>query len=353
MRQSCFVALALTTTHKIKTTYKLKCEQSTHKKQSYAKLTMSGFKVSKIKIPTSSTTDYNPFDFASSPHNHDTLYAYKVYDTPILGRGTFGVVAKCANRLTGIEFAVKTIDKHKLKVHMNGGKLDFKQEIKILNGVNHPNVLSIIDYIEDHHYLHIITELYTGGDLCDYIINNTPSHGIGCLSEVDARSIIIALLETILYLHSKNIVHRDVKPENILFSCQPCNHSDKGSLIKLIDFGFAKHHGLHDQRMRTKIGTAFYMAPEILKGSYDRSVDLWATGVICFIMLCGYPPFDGDNEYEINSATKKGTIVFDDEVWDKLSVDSKLFVKRLLSSDSDRLEDAATALDCHWLGNST
>ena len=105
--------------------------------------------------------------------------------------------------------------------------------------------------------------------------------------------------------------------------------------------------------MLTKIGTAYYMSPDILNGSYDKSVDLWAAGVICFIMLSGYPPFNGDNDYEINSATKKGIIVFENEVWDKLSIGSKLFVRRLLSSGSDRLMDAATALDYYWLGSSS
>jgi len=321
------------------------------------------FKVPKIKVPIASTTGYNyncnttskdeSFDVASTPNHHDFLDAYKVFDSPILGEGSFGVVAKCVNRLNGIKFAVKTIDKLKLKIHMNGGKLDCKQEIEILRGVNHPNVLSIIDYFEDNRYLHIITELYYGGDLFDYIIQSTTEDKCGCLSEKDVISIMKALLESIRYLHDKNIAHRDIKPENVLFSSYPNNSPNKGSLVKLIDFGFSKHHGPHDRRMHTKIGTAYYMSPDILNGSYDKSVDLWATGVICFIMLCGYPPFNGDNEYEINSAIKKGIIVFEDNVWDKLSVDSKLFVKRLLSSGSDRLVDAATALDCHWLDSSS
>ena len=296
---------------------------------------MSIFKVPKIKVPT------NESFVGASTSDRDISDTYDMLDSSILGKGAFGTVVKCSNRLNGTYYAVKTIDKLKIQ-----GKLDYKQEIDILRDVNHPNVLSIIDYFEDDCNLYIITELYSGGDLFDFIDQSTMEDKYGCLSERNAISIMKALLESIRYLHDKNIVHRDIKPENVLFSSNPYNSANTGSLVRLVDFGFSKYHGLHDQRMRTKLGSPYYMSPDILNGSYDRSVDLWSAGVVCYIMLCGYPPFSGDTDSEIYDAIKKGIIVFEEEIWGDLSIGSKLFVRRLLSSGQDQLMDASTAVDC-------
>lgn len=305
-----------------------------HKKTSYS-IAMSIFRVPKIKVPT------NESFVGASTSDRDISGTYDMLDSSILGKGAFGTVVKCSNRLNGTYYAVKTIDKLKIQ-----GKLDYKQEIDVLREVNHPNILSTIDYFEDYRYLHIITELYSGGDLFDFIDQSTMEDKYGCLSERNAISIMKALLESIRYLHDKNIVHRDIKPENVLFSSNPYNSANTGSLVRLVDFGFSKYHGLHDQRMRTKLGSPYYMSPDILNGSYDRSVDLWSAGVVCYIMLCGYPPFSGDTDSEIYDAIKKGIIVFEEEIWGDLSIGSKLFVRRLLSSGQDQLMDASTAVDC-------
>ena len=298
---------------------------------------MSIFKVPKIKVPT------NESFVGASTSNRDISDTYDMLDSSILGTGAFGTVAKCSNRLNGTNFAVKTINK--VKNNMHGGKLDYKQEIGILRDVNHPNVLSIIDYFEDDCNLYIITELYSGGDLFDFIEQSTTEDKYGCLSERNAISIMKALLGSIRYLHDKNIVHRDIKPENVLFSSNPYNSANTGSLVRLVDFGFSKYHVPHDQRMCTKLGSPYYMSPDILNGSYDRTVDLWSAGVVFFVMLCGYPPFNGDTDSEIYDAIKKGIIVFEEEIWGDLSIGSKLFVRRLLSSGRDRLTDASMALD--------
>lgn len=184
----------------------------------------------------------------------------------------------------------------------------------------------MVDCYEDTDFVHIITERYTGGELFDRIAENT-SPG-GCLSEIHAARIIKSLLEAVGYLHENDIVHRDIKPENVLFRSR---HDDS---IKLIDFGLARMHKSGDPHMSNPVGTAYYMSPELLEGEYDKSCDVWSIGIIAYVMLCGYPPFNGDTDREIFESIERGRLQYPNtRAWSGKSDVAKDFINCLLCRD--------------------
>mmetsp|Transcript_14511 Transcript_14511/g.14121 ORF Transcript_14511/g.14121 Transcript_14511/m.14121 type:complete len:173 (-) Transcript_14511:730-1248(-) len=155
--------------------------------------------------------------------------------------------------------------------------------------VDHPNIIKFYETYKDNKYYHIVMEFCDGGELFERLIE------IGSFSEKDAALIIKQVLSAIKHLHDKNIAHRDLKPENIIFEDNDTNKMK----VKLIDFGLSKILGLNKKEMLTKLGTPYYVSPEVLEGSYNKMCDLWAIGVITFILLSGTPPFNGRSELEI------------------------------------------------------
>jgi serine/threonine protein kinase len=266
---------------------------------------------------------------------------YSAYDVSgiILGTGTYGTVRECTHCSTGKKYAVKTINKSIVSRH------DVKREVELLQSIDHPNIIKMNDCFEDEVYVHIITERFTGGELLDLILDNTTDYG--CLSEEYAASVIKSLLESVQYLHSKDIVHRDIKPENLLLST-----NDDKAVVKLIDFGFSRTH--NDGYMTNKVGSPYYMSPCILQGKYDKSCDLWAVGIVTYILLSGYPPFNGDNDNEVKAAIMKGDLVFEHKVWGHLSEICRNFVLRLLCMDeTSAIVTASEALRHPWLNKSS
>ena len=181
-----------------------------------------------------------------------------------IGHGHYGVVRKCMNRETKEWFAIKSIRKSKV------GKIEvLKREVEILREVHHPHIVTLVDIYEDTKYLHLITELCTGGALFDRIIAKTQSEE-GHFSEHDAADLVRSTLDAIAYCHDeKQIVHRDLKPENFLFKTEA-----EDSQIKIIDFGLSRHDDARGV-MRTKVGTPYYVAPEVLAREYTKSCDMW------------------------------------------------------------------------------
>jgi len=146
------------------------------------------------------------------------------------------------------------------------------------------------------------------------------------------------------YCHSMNIVHRDLKPENFLF----VSEQDENDL-KIIDFGLSKMLVKGKlQRMKTRAGTPYYISPEVLTGNYDVSCDMWSAGCILYILLCGYPPFYGDDNNEILANVQKGKFDFDDEEWDQVSKEAKDLISKLITSPERRLT-AEEALQHKWI----
>lgn len=176
------------------------------------------------------------------------------------------------NRETGEWLAIKSIRKAKVsKIEV------LKREIDILKEVRHPNIIRLVEVYEDERYLHLITEVCTGGELFDRIIAKTQS-AEGHFSEHDAATLVRDILDAIRYCHSKGIVHRDLKPENFLFLT-----TAEDSPIKIIDFGLSRHDDVLKGVMKTKVGTPYYVAPEVLRREYTNSCDIWSIGE-CYLV---------------------------------------------------------------------
>lgn len=258
-----------------------------------------------------------------------------------LGHGHYGVVRKCMDRDTQEWYAIKSIRKAKVsKIEV------LKREIEILKEVKHPNIIELADVFEDAKYLHLVTELCTGGELFDRIIAKTQS-AEGHYSEHDAASLIRDILDAIAYCHSKGIVHRDLKPENFLFLTEA-----EDAPIKIIDFGLSRHNDAN-QIMKTKVGTPYYVAPEVLRREYTEAADIWSIGVITYILLCGYPPFYGDSDTEIFDSVRTGRFDFPSPEWDNISASAKGFVQYMLRKDFKARPTAAQAMDHEWITKHT
>jgi serine/threonine protein kinase len=266
----------------------------------------------------------------------DILDDYDIYPT-ILGTGNYGCVRECLHRSTSEIYAVKTIEKSKVTRRDH-----IQREIQLLRSIDHPGIMKLVDCYEDVDYVHIVTERYNGGELFDKIVDNTTDSG--CLPEDQAAKIIKSLLEAVQYLHSKDIVHRDIKPENVLFES-----NEEGSSVKLIDFGLSRTHRLNEGAMANQVGTPYYMSPGVLRGKYDRSCDLWAIGIVSYILLCGYPPFNGSSDYEVHESVLRGKLVFEEVVWGKLSNAARDFVSKLLCDDSSKIVSVEEALRHPWV----
>lgn len=212
--------------------------------------------------------------------------------------------------------------------------------------MKHDSIMTMVDCYEDADYVHIVTEKYTGGELFDKIIDKTTD--AGCFSERKTAGVIKSLLEAVAYLHENDIVHRDIKPENILFE------SEAEKAIKLIDFGLSRKHSRArgESPMSNPVGTAYYMAPELLKGKYGKSCDVWSVGTIVYTLLAGYPPFNGESDPDIFAAIKKGHFEFPEQQWSGKSDEVKDFIKCLLRRDPRKRFTAEEALMHPWIKNS-
>mmetsp|Transcript_28352 Transcript_28352/g.60865 ORF Transcript_28352/g.60865 Transcript_28352/m.60865 type:complete len:403 (-) Transcript_28352:119-1327(-) len=254
----------------------------------------------------------------------------------IIGTGNYGSVRECIHRITRQTFACKSIDKSKI------ARLDHLQnEVQLLSEMNHRCIMRMVGCYEDEEYVHIITEKYDGGELFDKIIDCANDNG--CLSEEKAAGIIKSLLEAVAYLHENDIVHRDIKPENILFE------SEEENAIRLIDFGLSRRHKKGEEPMSNSVGTSYYMSPELLNGNYNKSTDMWSVGTVVYILLCGYPPFNGNADPGIFKKIKEGNLKFPVWHWGDKSDEAKDFIKCLLKRDPRKRYTAKAALDHPWI----
>ncbi|KJP89697.1 CAMK/CDPK protein kinase [Plasmodium fragile] len=256
---------------------------------------------------------------------------YNLSEEP-LGKGTYGSVYKATDKLLKIQRAVKVVSKKKLKnVHR------FRQEIDIMKNLDHPNVIKLLETFEDSKQIYLVMELCTGGELFDRIVKKGP------FSEMYTSFIMKQIFSVLNYLHIRNICHRDVKPENFLFF-------DKSpeSLIKVIDFGLASYFSDTNSEMKTKAGTPYYVAPEVLGGCYDYKCDLWSAGVLFYILLCGYPPFYGESDHEILIRVKSGKFNFKGKEWSDVTEEARDLIKRCLTMDPQKRTTASEALKHPW-----
>lgn len=261
---------------------------------------------------------------------------YEVFPK-VLGSGHYGSVRECIHRTTRQVFAVKSIDKSKVTRHDH-----LQCEVSLLREMNHDGIMKMVDCYDDSEFVHIVTEKYSGGELFDKIVENTSPEG--CFSEARAARIMKSLLEAVHYLHQKGIVHRDIKPENILFESK-----FEDSDVKLIDFGLSRKHRKGDASMTSPVGTAYYMSPEVINRKYDKSCDIWSLGIVSYVLMCGYPPFNGDSDADIYDSIRRGHLGFTGYGWGGASEGAKDFIKCMLHRDPRKRFTAVEALQHPWL----
>ncbi|KAL8167405.1 hypothetical protein V2J09_008904 [Rumex salicifolius] len=257
-----------------------------------------------------------------------------------VGRGHFGHTCWARGKkgdLKGQLVAVKIISKAKMNSAI--AIEDVRREVKILKALSgHKHMLKFYDAFEDANNVYIVLELCEGGELLDRIL----SRG-GRYSEEDAKLIVAQILSAVAFCHLQGVVHRDLKPENFLFTTK-----DEDSPMKLIDFGLSDY-SKPDHRLNDVVGSAYYVAPEVLHRSYNVEADLWSIGVIAYILLCGSRPFWARTESGIFRSVLRAVPNFDDSPWPTISVEAKHFVKRLLIKDHRKRMTAVQALTHPWL----
>uniref|UniRef100_A0A1I8IJY8 non-specific serine/threonine protein kinase n=1 Tax=Macrostomum lignano TaxID=282301 RepID=A0A1I8IJY8_9PLAT len=265
-----------------------------------------------------------------------TRYVFERYDLGrTLGDGNFAVVRACVKRDSGNEYAAKVIDKKKLrgKEHM------VLNEVRIMRLCRHPNIVRLVDEYETKAEIYLIMELVKGGDLFDAISQ------VVKFNEIQASSMVADIAGALHYLHSRRIVHRDLKPENLLVY----RSKDNKISLKLGDFGLAMEV---EEAIFTVCGTPTYVAPEILSETgYGLEVDMWALGVIAYILLCGFPPFRSRDrrQSELFQMIKTGTFEYLSPYWDHVSAPAKDLINRLLVVDKAARLTAIDVL-CHaWV----
>ncbi|KAL0334377.1 UNVERIFIED_CONTAM: CDPK-related kinase [Sesamum angustifolium] len=256
-----------------------------------------------------------------------------------VGRGHFGYTCSAKGKkgsLKGQDVAVKVIPK---KMTTAIAIEDVRREVKILRALTgHKNLVQFYDAYEDEDNVYIVMELCKGGELLDSIL----SRG-GKYPEEDAKIVMVQILSVVAYCHLQGVVHRDLKPENFLFASK-----DENSTLKAIDFGLSDYVK-PDERLNDIVGSAYYVAPEVLHRSYGTEADMWSIGVIAYILLCGSRPFWARTESGIFRAVLKADPSFEEAPWPSLSPGAIDFVKRLLNKDYRKRITAAQALSHPWL----
>ncbi|XP_004511959.1 CDPK-related kinase 5-like isoform X2 [Cicer arietinum] len=259
-----------------------------------------------------------------------------------VGRGHFGYTCEAKLKkgdLKGQQVAVKVIPKAKMTTAI--AIEDVRREVKILRALNgHKNVVRFYEAYEDHDNVYIVMELCEGGELLDRIL----SRG-GKYTEEDAKAILRQILNAAAFCHLQGVVHRDLKPENFLFASK-----DENSELKAIDFGLSDFVKL-DEKLNDIVGSAYYVAPEVLHRAYSTEADVWSIGVIAYILLCGSRPFWARTESGIFRTVLKADPSFDEPPWPSLSDEARDFVKRLLNKDPRKRMSAAQALSHPWIKN--
>uniref|UniRef100_A0A8C2X2X0 calcium/calmodulin-dependent protein kinase n=1 Tax=Cyclopterus lumpus TaxID=8103 RepID=A0A8C2X2X0_CYCLU len=255
-----------------------------------------------------------------------------------LGKGAFSVVRRCVKVLSGQEYAAKIINTKKLSAR-DHQKLD--REARICRLLKHPNIVRLHDSISEelHHYL--IFDLVTGGELFEDIVARE------YYSEADASHCIQQILEAVLHCHQMGVVHRDLKPENLLLASK-----SKGAAVKLADFGLAIEVEGDQQAWFGFAGTPGYLSPEVLrKDPYGKAVDLWACGVILYILLVGYPPFWDEDQHRLYQQIKAGAYDFPSPEWDTVTPEAKDLINKMLTINPSKRITAAEVLKHPWISH--
>ncbi|XP_059315358.1 calcium-dependent protein kinase 17-like [Lycium ferocissimum] len=253
-----------------------------------------------------------------------------------LGRGQFGVTHLCTHKQTGDQFACKTIAKRKL---VNKEDIeDVKREVQIMHHLTgQQNIVELKGAYEDKHSVHLVMELCAGGELFDRIIAK------GHYTERAAATLLRTIVQIVHTCHSMGVIHRDLKPENFLLL-----NKDEDSPLKATDFGLSVFYKQGDV-FKDIVGSAYYIAPEVLKRRYGPEVDIWSVGVMLYILLSGVPPFWAETEHGIFNAILRGHIDFSSDPWPSISHGAKDIVRKMLTTDPKQRLTAIQVLNHPWI----
>ncbi|XP_034937403.1 calcium/calmodulin-dependent protein kinase type II alpha chain isoform X8 [Chelonus insularis] len=253
-----------------------------------------------------------------------------------LGKGAFSVVRRCVQKSTGLEFAAKIINTKKLS------QRDFQKlerEARICRKLQHPNIVRLHESIQEENCHYLVFDLVTGGELFEDIVARE------FYSEADASHCIQQILESVHHCHHNGIVHRDLKPENLLLASKA-----KGAAVKLADFGLAIEVQGDVQAWYGFAGTPGYLSPEVLKKeSYGKPVDIWACGVILYILLVGYPPFWDEDQHRLYSQIKAGAYDYPSPEWDTVTPEARNLINQMLTVNPTKRITASEALRHPWI----
>ncbi|XP_016313227.1 calcium/calmodulin-dependent protein kinase type II subunit gamma isoform X28 [Sinocyclocheilus anshuiensis] len=259
---------------------------------------------------------------------------YQLYEE--LGKGAFSVVRRCVKKSTGQEYAAKIINTKKLSAR-DHQKLE--REARICRLLKHPNIVRLHDSISEEGFHYLVFDLVTGGELFEDIVARE------YYSEADASHCINQILESVSHIHQHDIVHRDLKPENLLLASKM-----KGAAVKLADFGLAIEVQGDQQAWFGFAGTPGYLSPEVLrKDPYGKPVDIWACGVILYILLVGYPPFWDEDQHKLYQQIKAGAYDFPSPEWDTVTAEAKNLINQMLTINPAKRITADQALKHPWV----
>ncbi|XP_059585721.1 calcium/calmodulin-dependent protein kinase type II subunit gamma isoform X8 [Alligator mississippiensis] len=259
---------------------------------------------------------------------------YQLYEE--LGKGAFSVVRRCVKKSSTQEYAAKIINTKKLSAR-DHQKLE--REARICRLLKHPNIVRLHDSISEEGFHYLVFDLVTGGELFEDIVARE------YYSEADASHCIHQILESVNHIHQHDIVHRDLKPENLLLASK-C----KGAAVKLADFGLAIEVQGEQQAWFGFAGTPGYLSPEVLrKDPYGKPVDIWACGVILYILLVGYPPFWDEDQHKLYQQIKAGAYDFPSPEWDTVTPEAKNLINQMLTINPAKRITADQALKHPWV----
>uniref|UniRef100_A0A671TBR7 calcium/calmodulin-dependent protein kinase n=1 Tax=Sinocyclocheilus anshuiensis TaxID=1608454 RepID=A0A671TBR7_9TELE len=259
---------------------------------------------------------------------------YQLYEE--LGKGAFSVVRRCVKKSTSQEYAAKIINTKKLSAR-DHQKLE--REARICRLLKHSNIVRLHDSIAEEGFHYLVFDLVTGGELFEDIVARE------YYSEADASHCINQILESVSHIHQHDIVHRDLKPENLLLASKM-----KGAAVKLADFGLAIEVQGDQQAWFGFAGTPGYLSPEVLrKDPYGKPVDIWACGVILYILLVGYPPFWDEDQHKLYQQIKAGAYDFPSPEWDTVTAEAKNLINQMLTINPAKRITADQALKHPWV----
>ncbi|XP_016412363.1 calcium/calmodulin-dependent protein kinase type II subunit gamma-like isoform X18 [Sinocyclocheilus rhinocerous] len=259
---------------------------------------------------------------------------YQLYEE--LGKGAFSIVRRCVKKSTSQEYAAKIINTKKLSAR-DHQKLE--REARICRLLKHSNIVRLHDSIAEEGFHYLVFDLVTGGELFEDIVARE------YYSEADASHCINQILESVSHIHQHDIVHRDLKPENLLLASKM-----KGAAVKLADFGLAIEVQGDQQAWFGFAGTPGYLSPEVLrKDPYGKPVDIWACGVILYILLVGYPPFWDEDQHKLYQQIKAGAYDFPSPEWDTVTAEAKNLINQMLTINPAKRITADQALKHPWV----